>query len=668
MVAAQGLPLATSDAAHHPGFAPRPETGEEAYKSLLAVPIRRGGHVRGVLVLQHVSALHYSEHTVETLQTVAMAVAEVIRNGEIGGSGKSHIPAIKATAGMPVRLEGMPLNGGITEGFAVPHRPRLTMRQMVAEDPGRESERLDAALASMQRAIDDLVVRIDSHVDATPKEILETYRMIAADRGWLARMREAIDSGLTAEAAVIRVQEANEARRQAIVDPYLRERFQDFEDLANRLLLHLAGRDSVASSGTLPDAVVVVARSLGPAELLDYDPARLRGVILEHGSPTSHVAIVARALGIPVVGQCEEALATLEPLDPVIVDGEAGQVFVRPTDDIRATVDEAVAAHRRRQRLATDLIDRPPVSLDGVRVDLQLNAGLTLEVAHLDATGAEGIGLYRTEVPFMVRHTFPNVTEQHDLYRRVLDEAGDRPVTFRTLDAGGDKALPYAALPDEQNPALGWRAIRIGLDRPAMLRTQMRALLTAAGERPLRVMFPMVSEVAELAQVRALLDAEVKRCGAPSPIVGAMVEVPSLVWQIPQLPGLVDFLAVGSNDLAQYFFAADRGNARVAQRFDTLSPAFLEVLGQIVERATDAGLDVSVCGEMAGRPVEAIALLGLGFRKLSMAPSAFGQIKLLVCSVDIGNLEALIQPLRRSSIRSARVLLRAFARDHGLPL
>ena len=575
---------------------------------------------------------------------------------------------------LPLRLEGVSLNGGISEGLAVLHRPQLTVRQMFADDPGHEHTRLERALRSMHSSIDALLAQTANSHGGEPQEILEAYRMFAEDRGWIARIREAVDTGLTAEAAVRRVHDAMATRRAGLSDPYFRDRFHDFEDLANRVLLHLAGRGSVAGSGTLPDDVVVVARSMGPADLLDYDPGRLRALILEDGSPNSHVAIVARALDIPVVGRCPEALLRIEPLDPVIVDAENSQVFVRPGDDAREAVSASIALRARRRRSSAELAKVPALTRDGNRISLMVNAGLLLDLPHLDDTGADGIGLYRTEVPFMVRSSFPDVAEQAMLYGRVLDQAQGRPVIFRTLDVGGDKSLPYFSVSDERNPALGWRGVRIGLDRPAMLRKQLRALIQASRGRPLGVMFPMVAQVAEFEAARAILATECAAAAARGVVpceplrVGAMIEVPSLLWQLPALLDRVDFVAVGSNDLAQYLFAADRGNPRVSQRYDTLSPAFLDALGRIGDACTAAGVPFSLCGEMAGRPLEALALLGLGYRSLSMSAGALGTVKTMARSVDLGQLASFVQPLRRSPVPSIRSHLRAYAIDRGIPV
>ena len=668
-IAGHARPIALDNAPSHPSFAYRPETGEDPFLSLAGVPILRGGKVRGVLVIQHKDRRRYVEEEVETLQTIAMVVAELVAQGDLVNP--QEVTSTGDPALLPARLSGISLAGGLSMGLAVIHRPQLTIRQMVAEDAEVELERLNAALATMHSAIDDLLAAAALAGLGEPKDILETYRMFAEDRGWLSRIREAIRMGLTADAAVQQVQNDTRARMSHLTDPYIRERLLDLEDLTNRLLQHLAGRKSEADGGTLPDDIVVVARSMGPAELLDYDQRRLRGVILEEGSPSSHVCIVARALNIPVV-QASDALNRVEPLDPVIVDGDHAQIFVRPAEDIQMAFAESVALRTRKEQMYAEIRALPSVTRDGTPISIQLNCGLLIDLPHLHASGAEGIGLYRTEIPFMVRSSYPDVQAQTELYARILDEAGDKPVVFRTLDVGGDKMLPYIVAGEEENPALGWRAIRIGLDHPSLLRQQLRSLLRAAAGRPLSVMFPMIAEVAEFDAAKRLLDLELKRLETqgvepPSRLrVGTMIEVPSLLWQLPALLPRVDFLSVGSNDLTQYIFASDRGNPRTATRYDPLSPAMLCLLRRLVDACGEARVSLSICGEMAGRPLDAMALIGIGFRTLSMSPPSVGPVKTMLRSLDVAALRQYMAGLYQRGDHSLRDKLCSFAKDHGV--
>jgi phosphotransferase system enzyme I (PtsP) len=670
-IAAHARPLALADAQSNPNFAYKPETGEEIFHSLMGVPILRGGRVLGVLAVQNRSFREYDEEEIEALQTIAMVLAELAASDSLFGPPEV---ALETVALLPERLEGLKLNEGLAMGRVVMHQPRVTIRQMVAEDPARERGRLEAAVERMHSAIDALLARADLGHAGEHREILETYRMFAEDRGWLGRIGEAINAGLTAEAAVQRVQDDTRARMQQVSDPYLRERLSDLEDLGNRLLRHLTGDRTAAQAGALPDDVVLVARSMGPAELLDYDRRRLRAIVLEEGSPTAHVAIVARALGIPMVGRVKDIQARAAPDERIIVDGENAIVVLRPSEEVRDAFQAAMRARAARQAKYVALRDLPAVSRDGVQAELMINAGLLIDLDHLAPTGAVGIGLYRTEIPFMVRSAFPDVPSQVDFYREIYTRAGDAPVVFRTLDVGGDKRLPYLEMADDENPAMGWRAIRIALDRPMMLRQQVRALLLASAGRPLDVMFPMIADVAEFAAARALVDRELDRLAArglarPAAVrVGTMLEVPSLVWQLPALLERADFVSVGSNDLMQFLFACDRGSTRLAGRYDVLSPAALCFLAGIADAAAARGVPLTLCGEMAGRPLEALALLALGFRRLSMAPNSVGPVKDMLRSADIGAVAAYLRSLLHLPDRSLRGRLAAFARDRGIAL
>jgi phosphotransferase system enzyme I (PtsP) len=454
-----------------------------------------------------------------------------------------------------------------------------------------------------------------------------------------------------------------------VVDPYLRERLMDLDDLHHRLIQHLTGE---VGRRELPEDAILIARNMGPAELLDYDRSRLRALVLEEGSATAHVAIIAHALDLPTVARVTEIRAQASPGDRLVVDGTHGVVYVRPGEEVVDAVSSLVEATRAAEVRHAGLRDMPAVSRDGVRISLNLNAGLLVDLAQLDRTGADGIGLYRTEIGFMVRPRYPTVAEQAQMYSQVLAIAGDRPVVFRTLDIGGDKRLPYLTFEEDENPAMGWRAIRMTLDRPSLLRQQLRALLAAAAGRPLALMFPMIAEVAELVDAREALALELdrlSRSGRPPPAtlrVGAMVEVPALLHQLPALLPRVDFLSVGSNDLLQFLFAADRGSPRLAGRYDPLSPPALAALSGLLAGAAAAGVPITVCGEMAGRPLEAMALVGLGYTSLSMSAGSLPAVKAMVRSLDVGSVSSYLRRLTTAPDRSVREKLRAFAADHGV--
>jgi phosphotransferase system, enzyme I, PtsP len=671
IIAATARPLALADAQSHPDFAYRPETGEEIYHSLMGMPILRSGRVRGVLVVQNRTPRHYTEDEIEILQTIAMIVAELIASGELVNPLEM---AESRSASMPVRLDGIRLNPGLAIGPALLHEPKVVIRQVVAEDVDAEHGRLRRAVVAMQDAIDRLVDTSHGLGPGEHRDIIETYRMFAADRGWLGRIGEAVRSGLTAEAAVQKVRDETKNRMMQASDPYLRERLYDLEDLANRLQQFLAGQTPGIVAAEMPAEFILVAHSMGPAELLDYAPRRIKGLVLEEGSPTAHVVIVARAFDIPVVGRVAEATRLIEAGDIVVVDGEHGAVLTRPRADIQQSVATAVADRTRRRALYEALRDEPAVTRDGVEIKLMLNAGLLLDLDQLGPTGAAGVGLFRTEIPLLTRSAFPDVADQTSFYRRVFEQAEDRPVVFRTLDIGGDKVLPYLAHTAEDNPAMGWRAIRIGLDRPALLRQQLRALLRAAGGRDLWVKFPMIAEIAELVAARRLLEMEMVRLideGHTQPRsvrVGVMLEVPSLLWQLPALLQRIDFLSIGTNDLAQFLYACDRGNPRLAERYDLLSAPMVALFREVVRQCDAAHKPLSMCGEMAGNPIEAMMLIALGFRTLSVTASAVGPVKTMIRSLDAAALGRYLDEIGDRPDHSLRRWLEAYARDHAIAL
>ncbi|HXC14127.1 MAG TPA: phosphoenolpyruvate--protein phosphotransferase [Stellaceae bacterium] len=673
LIAATARPLALADAQAHPSFAYRPETGEEIYRSLMGVPILRGGRVLGVLVVQNRSQRDYDDDEVEVLQTIAMIVAELVASGELVNP--REIAESQIGGMLPVRLPGIRLNPGLAIGPAVLHEPRLLIHQVVAEDVTAEIERLRHAVAAMRDAIDELVATSDGLGSGEHRDILETYRMFAADRGWVARIADAIRSGLTAEAAVQKVRDETSRRMMQASDPYLRERLVDLEDLANRLQRHLSAPTSgEALPSELPPEFILVARAMGPAELLDYAHRRIMGLVLEEGSPTAHVAIVARALDMPAVGRVQGATERIDAGNLVVVDGDHAQILIRPSEDIRQSATAAIESRTRRRAYYESLRSAPAVTRDGLAIKLMLNAGLLIDMAQLADTGAEGVGLFRTELPLMVRDTFPAVDDQTEFYRQVFERAGGRPVVFRTLDIGGDKILPYQAHAAEDNPAMGWRAIRIGLDRPAMLREQLRALIRAAEGRHLYVKFPMIAEIPELEQARRLLGLELARAAGEGRIppasvrIGVMLEVPALLWQLPGLCERIDFLSVGTNDLVQFLFACDRGNPRLADRYDPLSAPMLALLREVVGQTNASAVPLSMCGEMAGNPIEAMVLIALGFRTLSMTGTAIGSVKTMIRSLDAAAVAEYLDEIGARPDHSLRAKLEAYARDHAIAL
>ncbi|MFZ4606495.1 MAG: phosphoenolpyruvate--protein phosphotransferase [Caulobacter sp.] len=658
-----GRPLNLSDAPNHPAFAYRPETGEDPYHSFLGVPLLRGGRPIGVLVVQNRTERNYGEEEVEDLQIIAMVLAEMVGAGELLSN--EALKDVEIAPHKPERLKGAKFADGLAYGTVVLHDHPVAPEQLLSDDAAAEEVRLTAAIAALQTQIDEMLEGHHGLVGA-PYEVLETYRMFAHDRGWNRSLQEAVRSGLTAEAAVERVRSEHRARLGQARDPYLRERLHDLEDLNDRLLRHLIG-DGIVSR-ELPDDAILVARNLGPADLLEYDRTRLKGLLLEEGSTASHAAIVARALDIPCVGRLAGLRDKVSQGDAVIVDAETGEAFLRPRPDVVKALNSRLEVRAQRKAQFARLRDTPAFTKDGSKVTLLMNAGLAVDLDILGETGAEGIGLFRTEFQFMVAEDMPRLDAQRALYEKVLDAANGMPVTFRTLDLGGDKLLPYMELEREENPALGWRAVRMGLDRPALLRLQLRALIWAAHGRPLRIMFPLVASVDEFRAARAFVDAELawaQRRGraAPSRLdVGAMIEAPSLLWHLDALLPMTDFVSVGTNDLMQYLFAADRGNPRVADRYDPLSPPALRALKQIQDACAETGTPVSVCGEMAGRPLEAFALVALGFDRLSMPPAGIGPVKQMVLSLDREAARRGVETLIRGTSGSVRNEIETLAR------
>lgn len=657
-----GRPLNLSDAPNNPNFSYRPETGEDPFHAFLGVPLLRGGRTIGVLVVQNRTERTYAEEEVEDLQIIAMVLAEMVAGGELFN--EAELKNVELAPHKPERLKGTKFADGLAYGRAVLHETAVMPSDLLSEDTPAESLRLQKAIEALQLQLDGM---LDGHgLVGASYDVLETYRMFAHDRGWNRSLEEAVRSGLTAEAAVERVRSEHRARLGQARDPYLRERLHDLEDLNDRLLRHLSGDG--AAVRVLPENAILIARNLGPADLLEYDRTKLKGLLLEEGSSASHAAIVARALDIPCVGRLSGLRDRVSEGDPVIVDGESGEAYLRPRADVIEAVGARMEVRAQRRAEFSRLRDTPAITRDGAKITLLMNAGLAVDLDILNDTGAEGIGLFRTEFQFMVAEELPRLDAQTALYDRVLDAAEGRPVTFRTLDLGGDKVLPYLEAEREDNPALGWRAIRMGLDRPALLRLQLRALIAASRGRELRIMFPLVASVEEFRAARALVDHEIawaERRGRTAPgllRVGAMIEAPALIWHLDALLPLTDFVSVGTNDLMQYLFAADRGNPRVAERYDPLSPPALRVMKAIFDACHESGTPVSVCGEMAGRPLEAFALLALGYERLSMPPSGIGPVKRMVLSCDREAARRGVLNLLKGSAGSVRNEIETLAR------
>ena len=660
-VARRRSPINAADAPSTRGFRYMPETGEEVFSSFLGVPVQRLGEGLGVLVVQSRDARRFSDDEVYALEVVAMVLAEMAELGAFVGEGEALRPRHAAQA----LFRGVTGQEGAAEGVVHLHDPRVVVTNPVSDDPEAETARLHAAVESLRLSVDKMLDA--AREDRAQAEVIEAYRMFAQSRSWLRRMEADIAAGLSAEAAVEKQQTATRVRMGQAGDAYLRDRLADLDDLSNRLLRTLTGQGRGAAA--VPDGAILVARNLGPGELLDYGRERLRGIVLEEGSVGSHAAIVARAWAIPLVIQARGILTEALSGDPILVDGDQGVVHLRPDDIVRGAFREKLAMAADAQKRYAAIRDANCVSRDGHRIELLMNAGLMADLPSLPSSGAEGVGLFRTELQFLVRSQMPRRGELASLYARVMDAANGLPVTFRTLDIGSDKVLPYMRRTEEPNPALGWRAIRVGLDKRGVMRMQLQALLRAACGRPLRVMFPFIAQTEEFIEARAHLTREVHRENSlghtlPETItVGAMLETPSMAFAPRRFFEEADFVSIGGNDLKQFFFAADRENERVRRRYDTLNVSFLALIEQIVGRCAETGTPLSFCGEDAGRPIEALCFAAMGLRRLSMRPASVGPVKHMLMRSDLGAVRAVIHEARERGDQSVREAVMAHLRS-----
>ncbi len=663
-VARSGRPINTADAPGTRGFRFMPETGEEVFSSFLGVPVQRLGEVKGVLVVQSKQAREYSEDELYALEVVAMVLAEMAELGAFIGEGE----ALRAPHKNQVMLRGGVAQEGVAAGQVWLHEPRVVIARPVADDPEAERKRLHAAVDRLRLSVDEMLRMTPAH-DGEQMEVLEAYRMFANSKGWMRRMEEDIDRGLSAEAAVEKEQSAARARMSQVGDAYLRERLHDLDDLSNRLLRLLTGQGT-ETGATLPENPILIARNIGPAELLEYG-RKLKGIVLEEGSVGSHATVVARALAIPLVINARRITTEALNGDTILVDGEQGVVHLRPDDTVQAAFRDKMAMQAKAQERYASLRDLPAEALCGTVVRLDMNAGLMADLPSLKGSGASGVGLFRTELQFLVRSKVPRRGELAALYARVMDAAEGRRVAFRTLDIGSDKVLPYMKPTEEPNPALGWRAIRVGLDKPGVMRMQLQALIRAANGRPLTVMFPFIAQLEEFTQARDHLMRELDREAAlgrvlPETVeVGAMLETPSLAFAPRHFFELADFISIGGNDLKQFFFAADRENERVRRRYDTLNISFLSFIEQIVGRCAETDTPLSFCGEDAGRPIEALALTAMGLRALSMRPASIGPVKHLLRRSDLREVRAVITEAREMGAMTVRPALMDWLKRQG---
>lgn len=662
-IALKRKPQAFEDIWNHASFVYKPETGEKAFQSLAGVPIMQDNVLLGVLCVQTVESITYPATFLELLSVIAMALSGIVAAIATGSVEKKMIGGQQHR-----KFEATKIIAGIALGRAYVHK-RVALGKVLASSTSRETKRLESAIKTVETEINHLVSK--PNMSDEQKGILETYLMFMRDKGWQNKMIKSIGEGLTAEAAVQRVCGEIAERMRLMTDTYIKERIHDFQDLSNRLMRHLRG-EQIVSTGKLPKNTVLVAKSLGPAELLDYDITRIKAIVLEEGSQTMHVVIVARSFNIPVVAGIHNISEIVQNDDVLGVDADNGFLYVNPSDEVLDDFETKIKVQRRLQTRLAQLSELPAVTTDGVEISLNINAGLSSDLINAKASLFDGIGLYRTELPFMSSEQLPDIHEQTQIYRRVIQEMKDKPVVFRTLDIGSDKVLPYFENRGEKNPAMGWRSIRITLDRRAILRGQLRAFIRASAQRELSIMFPMIANVDEFRQAKQTLDFELARekekgNALPKAVkVGTMLEVPSLLFQLEELVKEVDFISIGTNDLAQFLFATDRSNPIIWTRYDTLSPAFLKMLRYVHEVCAKANVPCSICGEMASRPLECVALIGLGYKKLSMNPSALGMVKAVVRSMNQKQTESFLMRHLSDTVETLRPLLQSYAIDHDI--
>ena len=644
-----------ANASKVPGFRYIPETGEEIFTSFLGVPLLQQGEPRGVLVVRSKESRRYSASAVESLQIVTAALSDMAELGKFASPGHSFTTPHTYAA----NFRGTVGQEGIAEGRVLLHEPRVLVSNPVAEDPEKEIQRLRAALSELQSTIDRFADIAQQESKDENWEIFTAYQMFARSRGWVSRLEDNILSGLSAEASVEKEQSKARAKMRK-AEPFIAERLHDLDDLANRLLRILTGQDK---SGTeIPSDPILVARNIGAAELFEYG-RQLKGIVLEEGSFGSHASIIARSMGIPLLLQVKGLVNEALNGDPIFVDseGKTGQVYLRPDENMAAALHNKFTLRQQTQKFYTNLRDLPAQTRDKVMISLHMNAGVTSDLPSLVMSGAEGVGLYRTELQFLSSRSVPKRQMLVDQYSHVLDSAKGRPVCFRTVDIGSDKILPYAKQHTrEANPAMGWRAIRISLDRHGLFKMQLQALIRGSKGRPISVMFPMIAEADEFFQAKEFFLNTIaadrsKGYKIPSEIqIGAVLETPSLAFAPDGFFQEADFISIGGNDLQQFFFAADRTNERVRSRYSTLSVSYLSLIEHITARCDAFNRPVSYCGEAAGIPLEAVCLAAAGVQKLSMRAFSIGRVKHLLRQTDLSEVRAAIHRARNDSLTSVR--------------
>ncbi len=652
-------PLNLDDAASHPKFRYLPETGEERYNSFLGVPIMHRRKILGVLVVQQQDKRRFDASEEAFLVTVSAQLSGVVAHAKVVG-GLDTLRGNKASA--VSIFKGVPGAPGVALGRVLIIYPPADLDSIpdrLCEDIGQEVERFQTALAAVRVSIQELDRKMASSLMAEERALFEVYLRMLDDHGLIGEIVARIRAGNWAQGALREVISEHVQAFKTMDDPYLRERMADIKDLGLRILAQLQKQQNVRELA-VQDNTILVGEEIPTSVLVEQPLEKIAGICTVQGSSNAHMAIVARALGIPtVVGVSELPVTALDDTE-VVVDGYQGRLYINPNKQLRKRYKDIIRDEKQYSAGLEAYCDLPAQTPDGHRLNIYVNTGLMVDVARSKDRGAEGVGLYRSEIPFMMRERFPSEEEQCAIYRYQLESFAPRPVTMRTLDIGGDKDLPYFPI-EEDNPALGWRGIRVTLDHPELFMVQVRAMLKASrGLNNLQIMLPMVSSVFEIEEAqhlihRALLEVEEElQESLPYPRVGIMVEVPAAMLQIMDMAQLVDFVSVGSNDLTQYLLAVDRNNPRVADIYNPYHPAILRSIKHVVDQVHAAGKPVGICGEMAGDPCTATLLLAMGFDSLSMSSSNLLRIKKLVCEMPLARARALLE--RVLSVDSGAVI------------
>ncbi|PYF79284.1 MULTISPECIES: phosphoenolpyruvate--protein phosphotransferase [Marinomonas] len=655
LVGRRAEPVNLEDAHIHPSFHYLKGTGEERYRSFLGVPIIHHRQVLGVLVVQHEDKRRFDEGEEAFLITLSAQLAGVIAHAEATGA-ITNLSPNAIPSGSDFRYKGIPGSSGVAIGRGVvvfPPADLDVIPDRISTDPEEDIQDFYQALDAVRQDIRRASNRISQHLSADEKALFDVYLKILDDNSIAGEVVRKIQEGNWAQGALRQVIQAHIQQFNRMDDPYLRERASDLRDLGRRILSHLQEKAPNLSE-RFSEPSIIIGEELTASMLGEIPIDKIKGLVSVMGSGNSHVAILARAMGIPtVMGALDLPYAQLDKVD-LIVDGYLGKVYTYPSEALIENYQQIVDEERQLEEEYETLKDLPCETLDGRRLSLYVNTGLSADIARSLDRGAEGIGLYRTEVPFMVRDRFPTEAEQVVIYRQQLEGFAPAPVTVRTLDIGGDKALPYFPI-NEANPFLGWRGIRVTLDHLEIFMAQIRAMIKAsAGLHNLKIMLPMISNVAEVEEALALIRrayAEVKEEGydVKMPQVGVMIEIPAAVYQVNELAELVDFLSVGSNDLTQYLLAVDRNNPRVADLYNSFHPSVLRALYSIVDQVRDEGVGLSVCGEMAGDPMGAILLMAMGYDVLSMSSTSLPKVKAVIRNISMGQAQAMLDEVMKLS-------------------